>query len=145
MRNRYDLILNRIASQSPELAADPKRCQSHRLTDLFPCQGETSDGDYSRRESKDMESMQQLAGVAEFAGYGLTTARILYRMPDHRDILQTYVWQDYDLAPRFPALLRFLAFWEAKLEGPLHSVAISHHRLLTPVDLRLADAEFAIN
>jgi uncharacterized protein Usg len=145
MPTKYDLILERIVARSPELAAGPDRCQSRRITDLFPCQGEASDGHYFRGESKDMESMQQIVGVANFAGYGLTTARILYRMPDHRDILQTYVWQDYDLAPKFPALLRFLAFWEAKLEGPLHSVAISHHRLLTPVDLRLADAEFAIN
>ena len=145
MRTRYDLILDRIASRSSRLAAGPERCQSHKLTDLFPCHGETSDGDYLRGDSKDMEPMQQIAGVAAFAGYGLTTARILYRMPDHRDILQTYVWQEYDLAPKFPALLRFLAFWEAKLEGPLHSVAISHHRLLTPADLRLAAAEFAIN
>lgn len=145
MRTRYDLILDRIASRPSELAVEGDRCQSHKLTDLFPCQGEMSDGHYLRGESKDMESMQHLAGVAAFAGYGLTTARILYRMPDHRDILQTYLWQDYDLAPKFPALLRFLAFWEAKLEGPLHSVAISHHRLLTPVDLRLAAAEYAIN
>ncbi|HUO50417.1 MAG TPA: protein usg, partial [Candidatus Paceibacterota bacterium] len=52
-------------------------------------------------------------------GYGLTTAQILYRMPDHQSILQTYIWQDYDLFPKFPALHDFLAFWEEKLEGPL--------------------------
>jgi hypothetical protein len=37
-------------------------------------------------------------------GYGLTTAQILYRTPDHPSLLQTYVWQDYDLFPTFPAL-----------------------------------------
>ena len=37
-------------------------------------------------------------------GYGLTTAQILYRMPDHPSLLQTYVWQNYDLFPKFPAL-----------------------------------------
>ena len=55
-------------------------------------------------------------------GYGLTTAQILYRMPDHPSLLQTYVWQNYDLFPKFPALKDFLAFWEEKLEGPLFSV-----------------------
>lgn len=35
-------------------------------------------------------------------GYGLTTAHILYRVPDFETVLQTYVWQDYDLAPDFP-------------------------------------------
>ena len=53
-------------------------------------------------------------------GYGLTTAQILYRMPDHPSLLQTYVWQDYDLFPKFPGLKDFLAFWEEKLEGPLY-------------------------
>ena len=50
-------------------------------------------------------------------GYGLTTAQILYRMPDHPSLLQTYVWQNYDLFPKFPALKDFLAFWQEKLDG----------------------------
>ena len=41
-------------------------------------------------------------------GYGLTTAHILYRRPDHRWLLQSYVWQNYDLFPEFPELRRFL-------------------------------------
>jgi len=55
-------------------------------------------------------------------GYGLTTAHILYRRPDHRWLLQSYGWQNYDLFPEFPKLQRFLSFWLEKLEGPLHSV-----------------------
>ena len=39
--------------------------------------------------------------------YRLTTAEILYRLPDHPGILQTYVWQDLDLAPRYPVLRKF--------------------------------------
>ena len=31
----------------------------------------------------------------QLEGYGLTTANILYRRPDHPWLLQTYVWQDY--------------------------------------------------
>ena len=50
-------------------------------------------------------------------GYGLTTAQILYRMPDHPSLLQTYVWQNYDLFPQFPALQDFLVFWQEKLAG----------------------------
>ena len=49
-------------------------------------------------------------------GYGLTTAQILYHLPDHPHLLQTYVWQDYDIAPRFPVLIKFLDFWKSKLE-----------------------------
>src|SRR3954449_4899673 len=69
-------------------------------------------------------------------GYGLTTAQILYRMPDHPSLLQTYVWQNYDLCPKFPALKDFLAFWQEKLEGPLFSVTVAHCRLIKPAELR---------
>ena len=68
----------------------------------------------------------------QLEGYGLTTAHILYRMPDHPALLQTYLWQDYDLCPKFPVLNRFLAFWLEKLEGPLHSVTVAHARLIKP-------------
>jgi uncharacterized protein Usg len=69
-------------------------------------------------------------------GYGLTTAQILYRMPDHPSLLQTYVWQNYDLFPKFPALKDFLAFWEEKLEGPLFSVTVAHSKLIKPAAAR---------
>ncbi len=78
-------------------------------------------------------------------GYGLTTAEILYRLPDHRSLLQTYVWQGYDLAPRFPKLRDFLDFWETKLEGPLHSVKVAHQRLITPAEVRMASAELRLH
>jgi len=61
-------------------------------------------------------------------GYGLTTAEIVYRRPDRRWLLQTYVWQDYDMFPNFPALKEFLAFWEKSLEGPLFVVTVAHSR-----------------
>ncbi len=78
-------------------------------------------------------------------GYGLTTAHILYRMPDHRDLLQTFVWQDYDVHPHFPQLLKFLDFWTKKLEGPLHSVTVNHRGLVTPAELRIAAGQFALH
>jgi uncharacterized protein Usg len=74
--------------------------------------------------------------MRQLAGYGLTTATILYRMPDHPAVLQSYIWQQYDLAPRFPVLHGFLDFWERELEGPLHSVTIAHSRLIRPAEFR---------
>ena len=56
--------------------------------------------------------------------YRLTTAEILYHMPDHPTVLQAYIWQELDLAPRFPALRRFLGFWGRNLDGRLHSVRV---------------------
>ena len=81
----------------------------------------------------------------QLCGYGLTTAQILYRRPDHPWLLQTFVWQNYDLFPKFPELQRFLAFWTEKLEGPLHSVLVAHSRLIKPAELKAIDGEFRLN
>jgi uncharacterized protein Usg len=78
-------------------------------------------------------------------GYGLTTAQILYRRPDHHWLLQTYVWQAYDLFPEFPELQRFLSFWQQKLEGPLHSVTVAHCKLIKPAELRAIGGEFRLH
>lgn len=56
--------------------------------------------------------------------YRLTTAEITYRLPDHPLLLQTYIWQKFDIAPEFPVLRKFLDFWQENLEGELHSVRV---------------------
>jgi uncharacterized protein Usg len=85
------------------------------------------------------------AFIKQLAGYGLTTANILYRLPDHPALLQTYLWQDYDLAPRFPMLQKFLDFWQRELEGKLFRVEVAHAKLIRPAELRIAAAEFSIH
>ena len=65
-------------------------------------------------------------------GYGLTTAKFLYHMPDYPHILQTFIWQTYDIAPKFPVLYQFIDFWEKKIDGPLHSVMYTHRQLIAP-------------
>ena len=75
----------------------------------------------------------------QLQGYGLTTAEIHYRMPDHLSLLQLFVWQDYDLAPAFPSLRRFLDYWQKELDGPLHSVRIAHKRLIKPSEWQAVD------
>ncbi|WP_420100641.1 usg protein [Bosea sp. (in: a-proteobacteria)] len=83
--------------------------------------------------------------IRQLEGYGLTTATILYRIPDHRSVLQTYIWQQYDLAPRFPILQKFLDFWRRELEGPLHSVTIAHARLLKPAEIRTVNGVLTLH
>lgn len=75
-------------------------------------------------------------------GYGLTTAEIFYRMPDYRHVLNTFVWQDYDLAPDHPKLLDFIAFWQDEIEGPLHSVRFTHRKMISPGEWRHVTGEF---
>jgi uncharacterized protein Usg len=78
-------------------------------------------------------------------GYRLTTAKILYHLPDHPALLQTFVWQQLDIAPRFPELNRFLAFWEREIEGKLHSVSVATVGLVKPAELRYAGGEFGLH
>lgn len=72
----------------------------------------------------------------QLRGYRLATAEILYRLPDHPGLLQTFVWQDYDIAPRYPVLKRFLDFWTREIEGPLHSVRVAGKELISAAEMR---------
>ncbi|HLH48293.1 MAG TPA: usg protein [Roseiarcus sp.] len=83
--------------------------------------------------------------VRQLEGFSLTTAEILYRLPDHPALLQSYIWQDYDVAPQFPVLMKFLTFWREKLEGPLHSVRVAHCRLIGPAEFGAVGEEFVLH
>jgi len=78
-------------------------------------------------------------------GYRLTTAEILYHMPDHPAFLQSFVWQDLDLAPRFPVLMKFLDFWQNNLDGPLHSVRVGSTSIVSPKEMTFAEASFSLH
>lgn len=71
------------------------------------------------------------------AGFQLTTAEILYKLPDHPDILQSYIWQGLDVAPQYPVLSSFLDFWQRELDGPLHSVRIATAEAAAPTEVEL--------
>ncbi len=77
--------------------------------------------------------------------YQLTTAEILYHMPDFPAVLQSYIWQEMDIAPKFPVLGKFLAFWQKELEGPLHSVRVASTGIFSPVEMRHIDGEFLLH
>lgn len=78
-------------------------------------------------------------------GYRLATAEIFYHMPDHPDFLQAFIWQELDLAPRFPVLRRFLDFWHKNLDGKLHSVRVASAALATPAEFRIAEGDFRLH
>jgi uncharacterized protein Usg len=81
----------------------------------------------------------------QLEGYGVTTANILYRMPDHPSILQSFIWQHYDLHPEFPELFKFLQFWSKEIEGAIHRVIVGHSRLIKPAEIRMVGAEFRLH
>jgi len=106
-----------------EGVAGARRCESKRKTGL-------------------LKLMENFVRIPDWR---LTTAEILYHLPDHHGVLQTFVWQKLDRAPGFPELSRFLDFWCREIEGPLHSVRVASSALIRPAELRYADGQFSIH
>ncbi len=90
-------------------------------------------------QETDTDFAQQLAGKR------LTTAEVLYFMPDHPRLLQTFLWQTQDVAPRYPRLVRFLDFWRREIDAVIHTVRIAHKGLISPAEWRHADIELRLN
>ncbi len=81
----------------------------------------------------------------QLRGYRLTTAEILYHMPDHPDLLQTLTWQTFDIEPDYPVIKRFLDFWQRSIEGKLHSVRIASAALIKPAEFRMVDHRLVLH
>ena len=75
----------------------------------------------------------------QLAGYRLTIAEILYHMPDQPSLPQFFLWQKLNPAPEYPVLTKFLDFWEAELDGKIHSVRVAHTRF-TPCGSLIQDS-----
>jgi uncharacterized protein Usg len=90
-----------------------------------------------RRDSREMEM--------QLRGYRLSTAEIIYRMPDYLKVLQTFIWQLYDMAPDYPELKKFLDFWRDNLDGPLHSVSVMTRDLVSAGRYRNVDLSLALH
>lgn len=78
--------------------------------------------------------------VQQLKGFSLTTAEILYRLPDHPSLIQSYVWQDYDQSPLFPRLKEFLEFWSRNLEGQLYRVRVAHKSMMHPREFKVVSS-----
>lgn len=81
----------------------------------------------------------------QLSGYSLTTAEIIYRLPDHPELLQQFIWQEYDVHPRFPRLRGFLDYWSRNLEGKLFKVFVAHKKLITPAEVKLIAGDYHLN
>lgn len=82
--------------------------------------------------------------ILDVCKYKLTTAEIIYHLPDYPELLQSYIWQEFDTAPKFPVLYKFLKFWETNLDGALHSVKVSHVGLVNAREFKFADGQFLL-
>jgi uncharacterized protein Usg len=72
-------------------------------------------------------------------GWRLATAEVLYYLPDHPSLIQSFVWQTLDLAPDYPRIHRFLEFWCREIEAVIHSVQLSSGETLAPAPVRKVD------
>jgi len=74
----------------------------------------------------------------QFRGERLTTAEVLYYMPDHPALLQRFLWQTLDISPEYPRVHKFLDHWRAEIEAVIHSVRVSAVGLISPAHLDIA-------
>ncbi len=81
----------------------------------------------------------------QLRGYRLTTAEITYHLPDAPSILQNFIWQELDIAPKFPRLKAFLDFWQANLDGRLHSVRVTAAKVVMPARYRSIVQSFFVH
>ena len=81
----------------------------------------------------------------QMQNYRLTTAQIFYFMPDHPRFLQEFVWQELDLAPKFPKLHRFIEFWQRELDAKLHSIKVAHAEIIKPAEFRMCSAPLVLH
>ena len=87
----------------------------------------------------------QKAIEMQLNGYRLSTAEILYWMPDHPSVLQSFVWQRYDKPPEFPELHRFLGFWKDNIDATLHTVRVACADAIKSPSMRTVQAVFQIH
>ena len=80
----------------------------------------------------------------QLRGEGLLTAQVFYFLPDYPSIIQEFGWQDYDEAPGYPVLFRFLDHWRHEIEAAIHSVRMAHDRRLGPRELHPIGNEFTL-
>lgn len=81
----------------------------------------------------------------QLQGYRLTTAEVIYHLPDHPSLLQSFIWQTMDIAPVFPSIRKFLLYWEQNLDGKLHSAKIMSASLIKPSEFRRVDHEWLLH
>ncbi len=76
----------------------------------------------------------------QLKGWRLATAEVLYYIPDHPTLLQSFIWQTLDLAPTYPRIHKFLEFWRAEIDAVIHSVQLATGEQLAPARIQTAKA-----
>jgi uncharacterized protein Usg len=67
-------------------------------------------------------------------GPQMTSVEILYQTPGRPHLIQSFLWQDYDVAPEFPRLKRFLRFWAERFGVTVHSIHLIEQEETSPAE-----------
>ena len=81
----------------------------------------------------------------QLRSHRLTTAEVLYHLPDFPDLLQTFTWQFLDVAPDYPRLVRFVTFWKQNIEAEIRSVRVVNRQVIAPSELRNCAVELRLH
>lgn len=69
--------------------------------------------------------------------FGIATAEVLFFLPDHPHILQTFLWQTEDLFPEFPRICKFTEYWLEHIPARIHTVTVTHSLLIKKKELKV--------
>jgi uncharacterized protein Usg len=76
----------------------------------------------------------------------LVTLNVYYFMPDHKNILQNFIWSTEDFVPEIPRIHKFLNYWKENIPAVIQEVSIAYENSLNPYNrIRMADCEYRLN
>lgn len=58
----------------------------------------------------------------------LVTVSVLYYLPDHRSLVNEFVWQTLDCGPRYARVEAFLDYWKREINAIIKEVSIGGAR-----------------
>lgn len=78
-------------------------------------------------------------------GHTLVTLNVIYYMPDHRHVLNEFIWQTQDISPKYPRIRKFLDFWRTDIDAVIKEVLMSEYDRLKPSEYRNVTKFFEIH
>ncbi len=89
---------------------------------------------------QDLSEMERQAHILNFPH--LVTMEVIYHMPDHPDILQSFLWQNEDIVPDYPKAKTFVEHWIENIEAKINRILLGHKQDTLPPEYLFADYEF---
>ena len=74
-------------------------------------------------------------------GLRLTSVKVIYSLPDYKNILNEFCWQTMDIPPKYPKVKTFVDYWNDYIEGIIKSLEIGHQEEFG-IQWRRVDREF---